>query len=47
MRKSSTQLESLKKPRRLVKAKDPLLTKKTATPKVPGFTPSRRGARGA
>lgn len=45
MRKSSTQLERLKRPRRESKAKDPLLSKKPPQPKMPTFT--RRGARGS
>ncbi|HET7111707.1 MAG TPA: hypothetical protein VFI41_12615 [Gemmatimonadales bacterium] len=44
MRKTSTQLERLRKSRKGVKAKDPLLAKKPPQPKMPGFT--RRGARG-
>lgn len=35
MRKASTQLERLKKPRRTVKVKDPLLAKKPVTGKGP------------
>lgn len=48
MRKTSTQLEKLKRPRRMVKSRDSLLAQKPAQPKAKGFTtPRKKGGRGA
>lgn len=46
MRKTSKQLERLRKPRRLVKSRDSLISNTPPKPRAPTFTTRRPGGRG-
>ncbi len=46
MRKTSKQLERLKKPRRLMRRRDSLISNTPPKPKAPSFSTRRSGGRG-